>query len=587
MELILTSPERRALGRVVKMLDLKPGSFALSLLFGVAGLGSAIGLAAVSAWLIARASQMPPVLYLQVAATSVRMFGVSRALLRYVQRLASHKVALEGMDSLRLNVYDRLVKGPIERVAALQRGDLLSRVGQDIDAVGDYVVKALLPFLVAAIVGVGTVAGFALLSIPAAIIVAIGLLVSGLVAPLLTARAARIAEMEEQQARLDLAVTTLNVLENADELSVDGRLQTTYQHLDRVSANINQSRSKAAKPAAFAAALDKFAMGATVIGVMIVAIPETTAGMVAAVALAVLVLTPLAAFEGTSELGAASVQMIRSAQASQRILDLIGPETTEDLEAHNIPVEAHPQLEAKDLSVGWQGRPVALEGVNLELAQGQIVGVVGPSGIGKSTLLYTLAGMIEPKAGAAYLNSAPIWRGNREEVTKQVSLTTEDAHVFATTVLENLRVARGDLTREEGTSLLDAVGLGEWVSGLPLGLDTLLGPGATSISGGERRRLLLARALASPAKLLLLDEPGEHLDPETADRVLQTLFTGHGQDRGLVVVTHRLSTLKQVDKVLYLERSAEKGQPAFVGAQGSHEELAATVPAYRWALDQE
>ena len=152
MTLFLTRTERKALRRIVKMLGLRPGGMALSLLYGVAGLGSAIGLAAVSAWLIARASQMPPVLYLSVAATSVRMFGVMRALFRYMQRIASHKVALEGMDSLRLRIYDTLTDGPIDRVAAIQRGDLLARIGADIDAVGDYIVKSLLPFLVASIV---------------------------------------------------------------------------------------------------------------------------------------------------------------------------------------------------------------------------------------------------------------------------------------------------------------------------------------------------------------------------------------------------------------------------------------------------
>ncbi len=587
MRFFLNSSERAALKRIVRMLELPRGQFFLSLFYGVAGLGSAIGLTAVSAWLIARASQMPPVLYLSVAATSVRMFGVARALLRYVQRIASHKVALEGMDSLRLNVYDQLVDGPIERVAGLQRGDLLSRIGQDIDAVGDYVVKALLPFLVTLIVGVGTVIGFAFLSVPAAIVVALGLLVSGFVAPLLTAQSTRMAEQDEQQARSDLAVTTLSVLEGGDELAVDGRLPQTYSDLRGISAALNAARARAARPAAFAAMLDQFAMGATVIGVMLLAIPETNAGLVAAVALAVLVLTPLSAFEGTADLGEASVQLVKSARAAVRIGELLGPEVAEVPASHPVPAQQPPTLKAGALSVGWQGRPTALEGVNLEVAPGQILGVVGPSGIGKSTLLYTLAGMLQPKGGQADLNGVPVWEADREEVTHLVSLTTEDAHVFATSVYENLRVARADLTIEEAHSLLETVGLAAWMDGLPQGLDTLLGPGATSISGGERRRLLLARALASPAQLLLLDEPGEHLDPETADQVLDALFEGSGKDRGLVVVTHRLTTLEKVDNVLYLQPGDVPGEPARIAASGSHADLVASVDAYRWAVEQE
>ncbi len=588
MTFFLTSPERAALSRVMKMLDLRLGGFLLSLLYGVLGLGSAIALSAVSAWLIARASQMPPVLYLSVAATAVRMFGVARALLRYMQRLASHKVALEGMDSLRLNVYDRVMRGPIDQVARLQRGDVLSRIGTDIDAVGDYVVKSLLPIATALVVGIGTVVGFAMLSIPAALVMAAGLLVSGVLAPALMARSAREAEATEQGAKRDMAVTALSILESADELAIDRQLDSAYHRLDTNLRDLNKARDRAARPAAFAAAIDRLAMGATVVGVLLVAIPQTNAGLVASVALAVLVLTPLAAFEGTMELGPATAQMIKSARAAERILDMLGPEEPGTSTDHGIEhsPDGIPELKATNLAVGWPERSVAVKGVNLTLRPGEVIAVVGPSGIGKSTLLYTLAGMLEPKSGSVALNGSELWRAQREQVTRLVSLTSEDAHIFATTVLENIRVARGDVTEEEATRLLNKVGLGGWIAGLPKGIHTLLGVGATTISGGERRRLLLARALATPAPLLLLDEPGEHLDADTADQVLRSLFDSAKSQRGLLIVTHRLSNLRDADQVIQLIPQGDD-QPAIVGAHGSHGDLLESEKQYRWAKEQE
>lgn len=587
MNVFLTKSEMAALRRVVKMLNMRRGGFALSLLYGVAGLGSAIGLAAVSAWLIARASQMPPVLYLAVAATGVRLFGVMRALLRYLQRLASHKVALEGMDSLRLEVYDSLVNGPIERVARLQRGEVLSRTGGDIDAVGDFIVKALLPFLVTLIVGVGTVIGFAFLSIPAAVVMAVGLFVSAYIAPALSARSARIFEREEQDAKRALSVTTMTLLDSADELAVEGTLNQTYGRLNKIQQTLNVAKGKASRPAALAAAIDQLAMGGTVIGVMLVAVPETNVGLVSAVALTVLALTPLSAFEGAADLGPAASQMIRSARAAERISELLGPEDEAPAPTHPIDVDETPKLLANDLAVGWPGRPTALAGVDLELTPGRVVGIVGPSGVGKSTLLYTLAGMVEPKGGEATLNGSPVWGGNREEVTSLLSLTTEDAHIFATSVFENLRVARASLTEEEALSLLQVVGLGEWARSLPNGISTLLGTQATSISGGERRRLLLARALASPAPLLLLDEPAEHLDAKTAKDVADRLFSGADQERGVLLVSHHLSSLAKADQVLRLEPSAAWGEPATVGNKGTHQELLDSVDEYKWAASQE
>ena len=582
---LLPKAERKSLLRVLKMLNIRPGGFLLSLLLGVAGMGSAVALGATSAWLIARASQMPPVLSLTIAATSVRFFGIGRAVFRYLQRLASHKVALAGMDSLRLNIYDALVTGPIERVARLQRGDLLSRTGVDVDTVGDFVVKSLLPSLITMIVGLGTVIGFAFLSIPAALVLLAMLLVSGVLVPILTMSAARAGETAEMERQRELSVAAMTMIDGADELRVSGRMPELSSQLAQTTDRINQARAAADRPAAVGVALDRIAMGAAVIGVLLVATPQVGSGIVAAVAFAVLVLTPLSAFEGTAELAPAAAQLIRSARAAKRITDLLG-DPTPPRPTHPVPDTTPARLEAVDLGVGWPGGPLVAAGLDVRVAPGSTTAVIGPSGIGKTTLLYTLGGMLAPKSGTSELNGVSTWEADREELTSVVSLTEEDAHIFATTVLENLRVAAPDLSREAGEQLLVRMGLGEWLDTLPQGLDTPLGSGGTSISGGERRRLLLARALASPAPLMLLDEPGEHLDSATASAILGELLTGAGEERGLLLVTHRLSELTLANRILVIE-PGEGDSHARVLAAGNHEELIQNSEYYRWSLEQE
>lgn len=585
---ILPADERRSLRRILGLLEIRRGGLVLSVFLGVCGMGAAVGLAATSAWLIARASQMPPVMSLTVAATSVRFFGISRAVFRYLQRLASHKIALEGMDSLRLNIYDLLVSGPIERVASLQRGDLLTRTGADVDTVGDFVVKSLLPTLVTFIVGAGTVIGFALLSVPAALVLMFSLLLSGVAVPLLTMKATRAGELAQMHSERDLSITTMTIMDGADELQVEGKMPQVLDNLAGVSSRINHARSLAARPAGLGAALDRVAMGIAVIGVLLVATPEVGNGAIAAVAFAVLVLTPLSAFEGTSELAPAAAQLVRSALAAKRIDDLLGT-PVQPAATHQVPVREESQISAGNLAVGWPGmRPVA-EGFAFALTPGKTIAVVGPSGIGKTTLLYTLAGMLEPKLGHADVNGVHTWHANRDELTNLVSLTTEDAHIFATSVYENLRVANPDLTREEATLLATRMGLGPWMAALPHGLETQLGSGGTSISGGERRRLLLGRALASPAPLMLLDEPGEHLDGQTASQILGELLNGTGTERGILLVTHRLSELSQADEIIVVEPavSSSSAAPAAVSASGNHTTLLEESPYYRWALEQE
>ena len=597
---VLSPRERRALRRAVGLLNLDSSRFVLAVLAGTAGMASAVALSGVAAWLIARASQMPDVVALGVAPVAVRLFGVSRSVLRYCERLVSHDTALRGMGALRTRLYEALAAARTDTVAGLRRGDVLARVGSDIDAVGDLVVRAYLPATVAAVLGAATSVGVGLVYWPAGLILATCLLLSGLGAPLATIRSARMAEQARQRQATELSAEVLAVLEGAPELMVCGRLADSMHQVASREENLVRLRDRAAVPAAIAAALDVAAMGMAVVGNLVIGVGAVAAGQLAPVWLAVIVLVPLAAFEATSALGPASVQLVRSAGAACRIVELI--ETAETSasagaavcpDARKLPTpSAHgPRLRARNLSVGWPGGPVVAEGIDLDLRVGSRVAIVGPSGIGKSTLLATLAGLLEPRGGTLALDGVPPWQVARSQAAARVCLTAEDAHVFHTNVLENLRVARGDVTPAEARQLLDQAGLGDWLEALPDGVETVVGTDAATLSGGERRRLLLARALAAPAPLMLLDEPGEHLDATTADRLVADLLTvGARQGRGTLLVTHRLSSLAHADEILVMGRppqtNAEQA-PATILHRGSHRDLQDVSEAYRWSLSQE
>ncbi len=582
MKLFLTRSESAALRRCISMLQVSRSGFALSLLLGVTALGAAIALGGTAAWLIARASQQPPVLYLTVAATSVRLFGVSRALARYLSRLASHKVALTGMDNLRNNLYDELAAAPGTKLSTLRRGDLMTRAGADVDEVGNVVVKTLLPALVAAIVGVGTVGVITIISPAAGIILALSLVVSGIIAPALIARSVRLAESQGADARTDIAATSLAILEGATELSMAGTLKRARRSLDRAEGELSAALARSARLSAFARGLDVCAMGVAVIGALLIGIPQTTSGALAQALLAVIVLVPLSSFEGVAELTPAAAQLVRSAQAARRICSLLDEEAP--AQPHDVP-EGPTVIEARDLAIGWPGGPTLVTGISLTLRPGSSLAIVGPSGIGKTTLLATLTGIIPPKSGSALINGVPAWGADRDQLTSRITMTAEDAHVFATTIYENLRVARASLTRDEASELLARAGLAQWVQSLPDGLDTVIGSGGTTVSGGERRRLLMARALAAPAPIMAVDEASEHLDAATADRLMETLLT-RSPDRATLVVTHRLSALDQADQVIVLA-APDPSQCATIAARGTHDEVLQALPTYRWALDQE
>jgi ATP-binding cassette subfamily C protein CydC len=503
----------------------------LGIALGVLSLGSALALAGLSAWLITRAWQMPPVVDLSIAVVAVRTFAISRGVLHYCERLVSHDTALRAAGSARALLFTRLAHGPADIATRLHSGELVARVGADVDQLADVLVRALLPFGVAAVLAVSAVVAVGIISPPAAVILAICLLVAGIVAPVLSSRAAHAQEVVARQHHSARDVAAMLALEHAPELRVAGRLRDIVSESRRRQRDWGNAIDAAARPAAFAEALPTAAIGVSVLGAVAAAIGM--AGSVAPTTLAVLMLLPLSAFEATTSLPAAAIQLTRSRLAARRLLELA---PAEPACAHVDPISAaapaHPRLTRH------------LHTDNVDLPPGARLAVTGPSGSGKTTLLMTLAGLLAPLHGEVTLDGVPLHLIDEDEIRCAIGFFAEDAHIFATTVRDNLLVARGNCSDDELSSALSQVGLDAWLAGMPDGLGSVLAGGAEALSAGQRRRLLLARALLSPAPIVLLDEPTEHLDAAAAEPILRSLLNAHGgliaAERTVVLATHHL-----------------------------------------------
>lgn len=510
---------------------------------GVLSLGSALALAAVSAWLITRAWQMPPVLDLSVAAVAVRMFAISRAVLHYCERLVTHDAALRAAGTARAQIYHRLAHGPAAAIARLHSGELVARVGADVDELANVLVRALVPIGVAVVLALAATAVVAAISLPAAAVLGVCLLIAGFVAPRLAGRAAATQEDIARQQHSNRDTSAMIALEHAPELRVAGRLGEIIAESQRRQRAWGGALDAAARPAAVSEAMPTAAIGVSVLGAVIAGIGMAPA--VAPTTLAVLMLLPLSAFEAMTPLPAAAVQLTRSRIAARRLLDLTGTDGPHEPAARG-STPPRPVGTGRLSLDGRSGHPGGARSVPvaLDLTPGTRLAITGASGSGKTTLLMTLAGLLPPLDGQVMLNGIAVSRFNEEDLRGAVGFFAEDAHVFATTVRDNLLVARGDCPDDELISALDAVGLGSWLAGLPQGLSTVLIGGAQALSAGQRRRLLLARTMISPARIVLLDEPTEHLDVVDAEPVLCDLLGPHSTlipgDRTVVVATHHL-----------------------------------------------
>ena len=525
------------LRRAERALAIPPARLLAAVLAAVATLGSAFALAAVSAYLVTRAWTMPPVLDLTVAVVMVRALGVSRGVFRWLERMLTHDVALRGVVSLRTSLFTALASRTDDALTRLRRGELLSRLGDDAQELGDHVIKAIVPALVAAVMLVVVLATFAPLSLPATAAMAASLLLAAVAAPRFAHRAAALTEQAVLTTRGDVTSHSLEILDDATSLRVDGRLDGALARLAAAQSAHDAAIDRAARPAALAAAAVPASMVLAVTGSLLAAGAAWTAGDLSAGQIGILLLLPLSSFEAATALPAAATQHARSRAAAERLDALIG-EGGEGDDSAPVPAErpATATLTARDLTAGWSAEAPCVRGLDLDLAPGSRLAVVGPSGSGKSTLLATLAGLLAPLGGEVSSDAASL----REAVT----MFAEDGHVFATTLRENLRVVRGDLSDDEALAALSAVGLDDWLATLPHGLDTMLGPDGTTVSGGERRRLLLARAVVRRGPVLLLDEPTEHLDTARGDALLAALLTPGDESlvpasSTVVVVTHR------------------------------------------------
>ncbi|MFJ9004894.1 thiol reductant ABC exporter subunit CydD [Streptomyces canus] len=572
---------RSVLSRVRAMSGPRRGRLALALLLGSLALGSAVGLMATSGWLISRASQQPPVLYLMVAVTATRAFGIGRAVFRYAERLVSHDAVLRMLADTRVAVYRRLERLAPAGLRTARRGDLLSRLVSDVDALQDYWLRWLLPAGAALVVSTASVAFTVWLLPEAGAALAVGLLAAGVGVPLITGAVARRAERRLAPARGELATRVTDLLTGTAELTVAGALPARTAEARRADGVLTRIASRAATATALGDGLTALICGLTVTATALVGAQAVASGRLGGVAMAVVVLTPLAAFEAVLGLPLAVQYRQRVRRSAERVHEVLdAPEPVREPEpARQAPASPFPVV-LKGLTTRHEGQDRdALTGLDLNLAEGRRIAVVGASGSGKTTLAQVLLRFLDADAGTYTLGGVNAYGLHSDGVRRLVGLCAQDAHLFDSSVRENLLLAKKDATEDELRNALERARLLDWAESLPDGLDTLVGEHGSLLSGGQRQRLALARALLADFPVLVLDEPAEHLDLPTADALTADLLAAT-EGRTTLLITHRLAGLESVDEVVVLDAGR-------VVQRGSYTELAGVEGPLRAMAERE
>ncbi|MGJ6979740.1 thiol reductant ABC exporter subunit CydC [Aestuariimicrobium soli] len=498
-----------------------------AILLAGAASGASVALMGVSGWLISRAAEAPPVLYLQAAAVGVRFFGISRGFFRYLERLVGHDLALRMQAALRVRTYDTLARTTL---IGRRRGDLLARVISDVQAIQDLVVRVVIPFCSASLVVVGTTVMLARFSPGSAAVLLLSCLLAGVLAPLLTQRASLRHDSAAVPARGALASEVLELARAGQDLVANGAADDRIARALAHDEDLRRIESRAAWVRGLATGGQVLASGVAVIAALWIGGHAVAAGTMGPRLLAVVALTPLAMHEVLSTFTQAAQTFTRSQIALSRLAQTLDEPPVGSGDARR-EASADPGLRLSSVTAGWPGGAPVVRDLDLSVAPGERVALVGRSGIGKTTVAATVMGMIPALDGEAVSAG-------------RVGYLAQNAHIFRTTVSENVRIGDRQATDAQ---VRDALAR----AGLDLDPERVIGEAGATLSGGEARRLALARLLVGTHDLWILDEPTEHLDHETAAALMTDVWASAG-DSPVLVITHDADVMAACSRVVRL-----------------------------------
>ncbi len=573
----------KTLFRLLALHRPRAGWLLLGLLLALATLLANVVLMAVSGWFIAAmaaAGATGAAINYFTPAAVIRACAIVRTAGRYGERLVTHDATLRILSHLRGWLYERLEPLAPADLGAERSGALLSRFTGDIETLDNFYLRILLPATVAAVAFLLFLAWLWWQSPKLALLEGSVLLIAGLLLPWLLTRRSRRAGEAALTAREALRRNSAEMLHGFGELLLYGAAETMERRLEENAHALARARRRAARFTSAARALGTLGAWIGLWGMLLALIPEVRAGKRMPAELPMFALFALAAFEAAAPLPEAMEQLSPMLAAARRLFEIADRRPT-------VPPFAGPPPRVDRFDILFEKttfryphaeRP-ALREINLVIPEGTHLAVVGPTGAGKSTLVQLLSRFHLPQSGRLELGGTDLRHWPDQALHCAVAVADQESRLFIGTVRENLRLARPNADEERLVEACRTAQLASWLERLPNGLDTEIGEAALRISGGEARRLTIARALLREAPVLVLDEPTEGLDPATARRLMEALVR-HRRGRTLILITHRTEPLPWMERVVLLDQGR-------ILASGDHAGLLARSKEYRLLLDLE
>lgn len=555
----------------------------LSVILSAATVFAGIGLLGTSADLIARAALQPGIAALQVSIVGVRFFGISRAILRYLERLVSHSVNFRLLAQLRVWFYKRLEPLSPARLQDYRSGDVLQRTIGDIETLENFYVRVLAPPLSAILVTAGMGWFVGQVDWRLGFVLAGGLLAGGAGISLLAFWIGQKAGAAYVQYKAQLNADMVSVIQGITDLIAYSQELIVKQRVEHLLEVTSRSQRRLVLGNGLVNGLMVALTNLTLVLVLWFAIPLVEGGALEGYRLAVLAVLTLASFEAVNSLPQAAQLLRGNVESAARLFELSDqtPAVVEPVHLVKIPESQTPHLSINHLTFRYAERSMpTLNDVSLSLTPPKKIAIVGESGAGKSTIIQLLLRYWEYEKGEILLNGVDYKNLDSRDIRRFFGVVSATPYLFSATLRQNLLIARPDADEQQLLRIIERVGLKNWLDSLPNGLDTWVGEHGQLMSGGERQRLAAGRALLSNAPFILLDEPTTGLDSLSELQLMRTLFNLF-RDRGVLWVTHRLIDMEQMDEIIVLQA----GQ---VVERGKHNRLLAAGGIYAglWQAQQ-
>ena len=534
----------------------------LSIICGfIAGI-TAIGLFSSSGYLISQAAFAPPIYTLMVLVAVVKMLGIISALSRYGERYYSHRGTFTMLSNLRVAFYEKLEPLAPSLFGKYRSGDLLSRIVGDVETLQNYFLRVFYPPIVIVLVFLITIFFTAFFSIEAAILIFIGLLLTTFIVPALFGIGQRKVDRKVRALRGQLSTDVTEFLYGFRDLKIYQQLNNKEKDLLQSSNNYLEEQERENVHQLFSESVNTFVSLFISVAVLAVGAYLVTVGQLDGVFLALLVMVSLTVFENTTAMAVYPSHLQDSRQAVARLDTVVNDEEyrASQTNLETIKQGIVPSIEFKNMNFSFPGETRhTLKNISFRLPAGSKTAIVGSSGSGKSTIMQLLLKMYDVSEGDIHINNQSILRLSQESIWENANVVLQSNHFFYGNLKENLELAKDGLSKIEMETVLQEVQLDH------LTLDSQVLEKGENLSGGEKQRLAIARAMLRKAPLWLLDEPTSSVDALTESQLYESLFD-IAKDDTVVLISHRLTGLEKMDQIIVMEQG-------LMMESGTYEEL--------------